>query len=174
MTGPRWLDDEEQGAWRAYLAATRLLDDALDRQLGRDAAMPHAYFGILTALVDAGPDGLRMNELARPLRYSPSRTTHAVTALERSGWVERRACPTDGRGQIAVLTEAGRAAQAAAAVGHVAEVRARLFDRLSRDQVRQLEEICDAVVDGFDGACPADADEPARRAAPAEPARQRG
>jgi len=164
MADTHWLDDEEQGAWRAYLAATQMLDDALDRQLGRDATMPHAYFAILTALVDAGPDGLRMNELARPLRYSPSRITHAVTSLARSGWVERRACPTDGRGQMAVLTDAGRAVQASAAVGHVAEVRARLFDRLSREQVRQLREICDAVVEGFDGTCPAD-EEPQRSSA---------
>ena len=129
-------------------------------------------FAILTALVDAGPDGLRMNELARPLRYSPSRTTHAVSSLERSGWVERRACPTDGRGQIAVITEAGRAAQAAAAVGHVAEVRARLFDQLTSEQVGQLREICDAVVAGFEGICPADDRpvEPARDGASARAA----
>jgi DNA-binding MarR family transcriptional regulator len=154
--GPRWLDDEEMAAWRAYLLATTLVEDALDRQLNRDAGMPLAYFEILTRLAEAGDDGLRMNELARPLRYSPSRITHAVTSLERSGWVERRACPTDRRGQIAVLTPEGRVVQAEAAVGHVGEVRARLFDQLTGEQVRHLGEVCRTIVDGFDGRCPGD------------------
>ena len=156
--GPRWLDDGEMAAWRAYLLATTLVEDALDRQLSRDSGMPLAYFEILTLLAEAGDDGLRMNELARPLRYSPSRITHAVTSLERSGWVERRACPTDRRGQIAVLTAEGRAVQAQAAEGHVGEVRARLFDQLTPEQVRQLGELCTAIVDGFDGRCPGDDD----------------
>ena len=34
---PRWLTDEEQRVWRAYLHATTLLEDHLDRQLQRDA-----------------------------------------------------------------------------------------------------------------------------------------
>lgn len=154
---PRWLDDEEMATWRGYLLATYLVEDALDRQLSRDAGMPLAYFEILTLLAEADGEGLRMNELARPLRYSPSRITHAVTSMERSGWVERRACPTDGRGQIASLTAEGRRIQAEAAAGHVEEVRARLFDRLSAEQVRQLGEICAAVVVGFDGSEPTDA-----------------
>jgi DNA-binding MarR family transcriptional regulator len=68
----------------------------------------------------------------------------------------RRECPTDRRGQIATLTADGRAVQAEAAVGHVGEVRARLFDQLTRDQVRQLGDACQAIVDGFDGRCPSD------------------
>ncbi|CAM5627883.1 MarR family transcriptional regulator OS=Streptomyces rimosus subsp. rimosus (strain ATCC /DSM 40260 / JCM 4667 / NRRL 2234) OX=1265868 GN=SRIM_017050 PE=4 SV=1 [Streptomyces rimosus subsp. rimosus] len=42
---PRWLSDEEQYAWQSYLHATTLLEDHLDRQLQRDAGMPHVYYG---------------------------------------------------------------------------------------------------------------------------------
>jgi DNA-binding MarR family transcriptional regulator len=142
---PRWLDDDEQRAWRAYLFATQRVDAALDRQLQRDAGMPHAYYGILTVLVEAGVDGLRMSDLARALRYSPSRLAHAVSALERSGWVERHACPTDRRGQIATVTPAGAAAQRAAAPGHVALVRELFFDHLDAEQLRQLSELLDRI-----------------------------
>ena len=37
MSEPRWLDDDEQATWRAYLLTTQLVDEALDRQLQRDA-----------------------------------------------------------------------------------------------------------------------------------------
>lgn len=54
--GPRWLTDEEQGVWRAYLHATTLMEDHLDRQLQRDAGMPHIYYGLLVHLSRAPGD----------------------------------------------------------------------------------------------------------------------
>jgi DNA-binding MarR family transcriptional regulator len=146
----RWLSDDEQAAWRAFMLVTHLLDDALDRQLQRDADMPHAYYGILAALSEAPGATLRMSDLARMLRYSPSRLTHAVARLEDRGWVTRRRCPTDGRGQLAGLTAGGLRALTTAAPGHVREVRARVFDRLSGDQVTQLRAICDTLLTGLD------------------------
>lgn len=146
---PTWLTDEEQEAWRAFVLARHLLEDALDRQLQRDSGMPHAYYMILTVLIEADDRTVRMGDLAARLSFSRSRLTHAVASLERSGWVERRPDPTDGRGQLAVLTRAGVRAQHAAAVGHVAEVRRVLIDRLTPAQIRQLTEISSAIIDGF-------------------------
>lgn len=144
-----WLTDDEQAAWRAFLLARQLLDDALDRQLQHDSGMPHAYYMILTTLIEADGHAMRMSELAAELRFSPSRLTHAIASIERSGWVVRRACPTDKRGQVAQLTKAGVRVQHAAAIGHVAEVRARLFDQLTSSQVDQLRRICTAIAGGF-------------------------
>ena|SRR5689334_1941605 len=146
----QWLTDEQQAAWRAFVMTTQLIDEALDRQLQRDAGMPHAYYMILVALSESPKHTLRMSDLAALLRYSQSRMTHAVARLEREGWVRRQQCPTDRRGQLAVLTDKGMRALESAAPGHVAEVRARLFDRLTPAQVRQLREICEAVLDGLD------------------------
>src|SRR5213082_3243149 len=44
---PRWLNAEEQRTWLALLAAINLLDEELDRQLQRDAGMPHTYYMML-------------------------------------------------------------------------------------------------------------------------------
>ncbi len=142
---PRWLDDDEQRAWRTYLFAVQRVDAALDRQLQRDAGMGHTQYAILTVLVDAGVDGLRMSELAHQLRFSPSRLAHAVSGLERAGWVERHECPTDRRGLIAAVTPAGAAAQRDAAPGHVALVRELLFDHLDAAQVHHLTELFDQI-----------------------------
>ncbi len=56
MDSPRWLDDAEQHAWRAYLDATRLLMAALDRQLTRDSKISLTDFELLVALSER-PDG---------------------------------------------------------------------------------------------------------------------
>lgn len=145
----RWLDDDEQAAWRLYLAATRLVEDALDRQLRQDAGIPHSYYEILARL-SARPDrALRMSELAGLTLSSRSRLSHAVGRLEELGWVARTTCDTDRRGQVAVLTDDGFAALAAAAPGHVAEVRRRLFDPLRSEQVVQLAEICRTLLEAM-------------------------
>lgn len=149
MTVTRWLSDDEQATWRAYLAATTLLSAELQRSLLRDAGMPHTYYEILVRLSEAPGRTLRMSDLASAADASRSRLSHAVARLESQGWVRRENCETDRRGSFAVLTDDGFAALAAAAPGHVETVRELLFDRLTPQQVGQLREICEAVIGGL-------------------------
>ncbi|MBJ7907601.1 MarR family winged helix-turn-helix transcriptional regulator [Streptomyces sp. NPDC003656] len=147
----RWLTPEEQRAWRAYLAASRLLDDAMDRQLQQDAGMPHLFYSVLAILSEAPDRRLRMTDLAEELKITRSRLTYAVTRLERDGLVRREDCRWDRRSSLAVLTDEGMSVLERTAPGHVGTVRATLFDRLSPEQVRQLEEICAGVARGLQG-----------------------
>jgi DNA-binding MarR family transcriptional regulator len=151
----RWLTPEEQRAWRAYIAATHLLEDAIDRQLQQDAGMPHLYYSILANLSEAPHRALRMTDLAEKLKITRSRLTYAVTRLEKDGLLRTESCRWDKRGRIATLTDAGMAVLERTAPGHVETVRAHLFDRLTPEQVTQLEEICGGVaraLEGDDGA----------------------
>ncbi|MDK0520079.1 MarR family transcriptional regulator [Streptomyces sp. ML-6] len=146
---PRWLSDEEQRVWRAYLHATTLMEDHLDRQLQRDAGMPHIYYGLLVQLSQAPRRRMRMTELARNAKITRSRLSHAVARLEKSGWVRREDCPSDKRGQNAVLTEEGHEMLRRSAPGHVSAVRQAMFDRLTPEQVRSLGEIMQVVASGL-------------------------
>jgi hypothetical protein len=47
---PRWLDAEEQEAWRAWLYSAQLLLDRLDRELTHETGISHAYYEILVGL----------------------------------------------------------------------------------------------------------------------------
>ncbi len=155
-TKTRWLSASEQKAWRAYLEATTLLFDALDRQLQRDAGIPHAYYEILVRLSEAECRSMRMSELADATRSSRSRLSHAVARLEERGWLERVDCATDKRGQVAVLSDAGYAALVDAAPGHVEAVRRHMIDQLSAEQISQLEQIGASIVTGLEtGECKA-------------------
>ncbi|MEU8889371.1 MarR family transcriptional regulator [Streptomyces sp. NPDC048442] len=147
---PRWLNDEEQRVWRAYIHATTLLDDTLDRQLQRDAGMPHMYYGLLVQLAQAPEHRLRMTELAKHAKITRSRLSHAVARLERNGWVRRQDCTSDKRGQNAILTDEGYAVLKEAAPRHVSLVRKAMFDRLSEEQVHQLGEIMCVIADGLE------------------------
>ncbi|WP_210588369.1 MarR family winged helix-turn-helix transcriptional regulator [Streptomyces sp. GESEQ-35] len=146
---PRWLTAEEQRTWRFYLHATYLLEDHLDRQLQRDAGMPHIYYGLLVALAESPRRRLRMTELAMSAKITRSRLSHAVARLEKNGWVRREDCPSDKRGQFAVLTEEGVEVLRRTAPGHVEAVRQALFDRLSPEQQKSLGEIMEIIAEGL-------------------------
>ncbi|MFF4804701.1 MarR family winged helix-turn-helix transcriptional regulator [Streptomyces sp. NPDC001351] len=150
----RWLTDDEQRIWRSYLHATMLLEDHLDRQLQRDAGMPHIYYGLLVGLAEAPQRRLRMTELAMKSKITRSRLSHAIARLEKNGWVRREDCPSDKRGQFAVLTDAGAEVLARTAPGHVTAVRQAVFERLTPQQQETLGEIMEIVAEGLQ---PADA-----------------
>lgn len=146
MAQARWLNDEEQATWRAFVWSTHLLFDRLDRELQRDAGMPHAYYVILVTLSETPGRRLRMSELADRTLSSRSRLSHAVSRLEGYGWVRREECETDKRGQLAVLTDEGLAVLEKAAPGHVEGVRAHLLDQLTPAQLGQLREIGETLL----------------------------
>ena len=147
---PRWLNQDEQRTWRAFLSANQLLFDALERQLHQDAAMPHGYYEILVRLSEAPGHRLRMSELAEKSISSRSRVSHAAKRLEAVGWLRREDCAEDRRGSWAVMTPEGYEALKAAAPGHVEAVRTHLFDQLTPEQVRQLRDISEAIVAHLD------------------------
>lgn len=153
MTEVRWLSTREQMTWRGYLTATGMFMDHLDRQMQRDSGMPLAYFEILAVLSEMPGRSLRMSELAEMCRSSRSRLSHAVSRLEESGWVKRRACESDKRGSFAELTDAGFKVLEQAAPNHVNAVRQHLFDVLTEEQLDQLDQITAAIQNGLTPKC---------------------
>ena len=146
MSHTRWLDDDEQRTWRAFLAATRLASDKVERRLQSGAGMPLAYYEILVRLSEAPDRTLRMSVLADSALSSRSRVSHAVDRMQDAGWIARRSCPTDRRGQLAELTDAGLAVLEEAAPDHVESVREAVFDALDRDQQAALRVAAEAIV----------------------------
>ena len=138
---PRWLDDAEMQAWLRLLRVVMLLPGALDRQLRQDAGLAHASYMVLACLSDAPDRSMRMSELARVTATSQSRLSHSVAALEQRGWVQRRPCPQDRRGQVASLTDAGGQVLVDTAPGHVAKVRSLVFDPLGPADVEHLSAV---------------------------------
>lgn len=127
----QWLTAEQQRHWRAYIAATTLLDEKLSRELQAAHGLTMADYEILVRLSEAPGRRLRMSHLAAFTLASRSRLSHQVDRLERAGLVERERCESDRRGANAVLTRRGWSALVAAAPTHVAGVRAHLVDLLT-------------------------------------------
>lgn len=144
-----WLDDEQQAAWRGWLDVHTQLSARLGRELQAASGLSLSDYEILVALTDDDvPErSLRMFELGERLQWEKSRVSKQVSRMEARGLVERRHCADDRRGAFVDLTEAGLAAIAAAAPGHVELVQELFFDGLSPEQVRALADFASGVLE---------------------------
>jgi DNA-binding MarR family transcriptional regulator len=148
MTG-MWLNTDEQRVWRTYVRMSSLLPAQLNRQLQQDSGLTLPEYEVLVQLSEAPEGRLRPFQICEALTWEQSRLSHQLTRMQHRGLVAREECEADGRGAFVVLTAAGAEAIAAAAPGHVAAVRALIFDRLTDAQRAAFEEACTAVVDAL-------------------------
>jgi DNA-binding MarR family transcriptional regulator len=132
MSKTRWLDAEQQWAWRSFLDGTARLQERIEIDL-RQHGLSSAEYQILVELSEAPGRRMRMAELANRARQSRSRLTHTVARMEAAGLVTRQACTSDGRGVEAVLTEEGWELIVRAAPDHVAGVLEAFVDQVSRE-----------------------------------------
>ena len=154
-TDIRWLDQEQQRSWRAFLVGTTLLMDRLDRDLREHHNLSMPEYEILVRLSEANESRLRMAVLADSVSHSRSRVTHTIARLEKAGLVQRSACVSDGRGVEAVLTYQGLAALEEAAPTHVAGVRQFMVDLADDDDFAALGRVFNVVTDKLIGTNPA-------------------
>lgn len=154
-TEPRWLSDAEQASWRAYLRGTRLLEEALDRDL-QTHGLQLTEYEIISMLSESPSKRLRMSELAALVVQSRSRLTHTASRLEKRGWVTREPCAEDRRGVELVLTKEGAARVTLASMAHVESVRHHLVDLMTTEQFAALGVAMSRVRDALTAAEPAE------------------
>lgn len=125
---PRWLDDDQQRDWRAFIENAVRLIDLLDQALRDNHGLTLAEYEILVRLSEAPERRMRMAELAEVSYYSRSRLSHSVGRLERRELVTRDRTPDDKRGVFARLTERGLDALRRAAPDNLRLVREHFVD----------------------------------------------
>ena len=143
----KWLSLEEQKSWRAWVSATRLLNQKLSEDLEEKHGLTLGDYEILAWLSEAPEQRMRMSELAKYSLVSKSRLTHQIARLEEAGWVTRKACANDGRGLFAALTKRGYKKLVKAAPDHVSSVKENLVDVLGPGSFSSLGSACKKVSD---------------------------
>jgi DNA-binding MarR family transcriptional regulator len=144
---PKWLDDDQQRAWRGLVLGMTLLMDRLDHDLQRMFGVSMAEYEILVRLSEREGRQMRMAQLADAMAHSRSRVTHTVGRLEKSGLVRRNKSPEDGRGVVCHLTDKGFELLERMAPHHVNGVRDNLVDLVKPDDFEALGRVMNAVAD---------------------------
>jgi DNA-binding MarR family transcriptional regulator len=158
ITETRWLDQEQQRAWRAYIMGTQLLMDRLDRDLRAEFGISMTEYEILVRLSESPGRRMRMALLADALCHSRSRVTHTVARMEKASLLNRSAATDDGRGVEAVMTEEGWALLVEAAPAHVEGVRRNLVDLADPDDYAAMGRVMNQVSDRLLAGLPPAAD----------------
>jgi len=143
----RWLDADQQLAWRAFIVGSTLLNDTLDRELRHAHGISLAEYEILVRLSEVPGRTLRMAKIAESMQHSRSRVTHTVSRMEKDGLIRREAATGDKRGVDAIMTSKGWELLQAAAHTHVTGVREHFVDLASPADFAAMGRVMNAVSD---------------------------
>ena len=144
----------EVTAFATLLRAQATVTRALNAHLLADHGLTINDYEVLLRLARSPAGRMRRVDLAAEVLLTPSGVTRLLDGLERSGYVERGACATDRRVVYAVLTEAGRAKQNAAAASHLAQVEEYFSGRLDQLELESLAALLTRLGGPVDaGAC---------------------
>ena len=100
------MTDQALAAWVSYLRSHAALTRELNAQLVAEHGLTLNDYEVLLHLSRAEERSLRRVDLAQQVLLTASGITRLLDGLERSGWVEKRACESDARVTYARLTDA--------------------------------------------------------------------
>ena len=135
-------------AWARLTKAQQMALTAIEQALKTAKLPPLAWYDALLELERAGADGLRPFELEREMLLAQYNLSRLIDRIEKAGYVERRACDDDGRGQVIVITAAGRHIRRRMWPVYAAAIQSVLGDHLSEKQAEVLDALLGTLIDG--------------------------
>jgi DNA-binding MarR family transcriptional regulator len=139
--------DPRLDTWRAFLTAHALLTRRLDEDLRTGEGLTLGEYSALLQVAEAPGRSLRMNQLATGIFLSRSGVTRLIDRLEADGLIERSTCTDDGRGALAVLTDAGLSRLRAAADTHLSGIARYFLDVVPEGELAHLAGTFQAIGD---------------------------
>ena len=128
-------------AWVSFIRA----HSAITRQLNADLLNEHGLtlndYEVLLMLARAEGGRMRRVDLAQTVVLTASGITRLLDGLERAGYVEKDACPTDLRVSYAKLTGNGHQKLKDAAATHLGGVEELFVGRFSDAELESLAEL---------------------------------
>jgi len=138
-------------AWRTVMTAFTRINAVLAREMQAESAISLEWYAILLILAQSKDEAMRPSDLADQIGLSRSATTRLVDRLERSGFVERRACGSDRRGTFVSLTPRGQEVFKEAGRVHLRGIDEHVGSHLSDDELAQLKALLGKLADRVGG-----------------------
>ncbi|MER7443809.1 MarR family winged helix-turn-helix transcriptional regulator [Micromonospora avicenniae] len=140
----RWLNPDEERAWRAFLRVMVAVRTGTARDLAA-IGLSEPDYEVLSTLSERPDHTSTLGEQADKMGWSRSRLSRHATRMEARGLLRRSPDPADGRGCLLVLTEHGLDTLGNAAPAHVDSVRHHFIDRLDAEDLAAIERIARKV-----------------------------
>lgn len=134
----------QQLAWRSILELETTLMPLFDERL-ESVGIDVQIYDVLLHTNEAGPEGIRMRDLAESVLLSKSGLTSLVDRLEHRGLIARTPDPADRRVTRIQLTPDGADLFRAAATVHVANIEEHFASRLTADEARRIHRVLSRI-----------------------------
>jgi DNA-binding MarR family transcriptional regulator len=133
-------------AWVRLIKAQRQALGAIEQALSAAKLPPLAWYDVLLELERAGGK-LRPFELERAMLLAQYNLSRLIDRLEKAGYVERRACANDGRGQEIAITPAGKSIRRRMWSVYGPAIQGAVGASLSAKQVATLSTLLGALIE---------------------------
>jgi DNA-binding MarR family transcriptional regulator len=95
-------------AWARLMKVQQKAQGEIEDALAQARLPPLSWYDVLLELERAGAEGLRPFALEREMLLEQYNLSRLIDRIEKAGYVERRACENDGRGQVVAITASGK------------------------------------------------------------------
>lgn len=134
-------------AWALLLKAQRTALASIEKALKSAGLPPLSWYDALLELERFEERGLRPYELEREMLLSQYNLSRLIDRIEKAGYVERRPCHDDGRGQLVVITPAGKEIRRRIWTVYGPAIQVALGKRLSETEIERLNDLLGKLID---------------------------
>jgi DNA-binding MarR family transcriptional regulator len=131
------LSDTVTRAWVRLVRARHAVVSAVEADGKAAGALPMEWYDVLWDL-ERHAEGVRPFELEQRLLFAQYNLSRLIDRLVDAGLVKRVACPTDKRGHMLLITEAGRKQRKATWPHYARAVNEHLGAKLSEAEAEKL------------------------------------
>jgi DNA-binding MarR family transcriptional regulator len=134
-------------AWITLNRAQQTALRKIERSFREAKLPPHAWYDVLWELDRATESGLRPFEIEARMLIAQSNISRLIDRLVERGYVERRPCEEDARGQRIVITPAGRGMRRRMWPVYAKAIREAVGDCLSEPEAATVARLLAALVE---------------------------
>lgn len=134
-------------AWARLALAQQLALASIERTLKAAELPPLAWYDVLLELERVGEAGLRPFQLEQAMLLAQYNLSRLVDRIEAAGYVKRRACENDGRGQHIIITGLGKAIRRKMWPVYARAIETTIGSQLTAKQTATLDHLLGVLVD---------------------------
>ena len=134
-------------AWARLMRAQQLVLASIERDLKVARLPPLVWYDVLLEVERAGEAGLRPFELERGMLLAQYNLSRLIDRIEHAGYVERRSCEDDGRGQLVAITDRGKAIRRKMWPVYARAIEAAVGRHLSPKQAEALDDLLGLLIE---------------------------
>jgi DNA-binding MarR family transcriptional regulator len=133
-------------AWIRLVRARHAVVSRLEADGKAAGALPIEWYDVLWDL-ERHEDGVRPFELEERLLFAQYNLSRLIDRLVDAGLVRREVCPTDKRGQMLFITDAGKKARKATWPHYARAMNKHLGDKLTEAEAEKLAALLGKLIE---------------------------